>query len=129
MQGLGLNAKYAPRHLIAFRSLQQDMTKLSLQILSRGRALRYAAHMTAQDQSQARVLRTFTSDWGEALEEVTCPLCGANESQPVLTSSDLLYAKPGVYHLVRCRRCQLSYVNPRPTFEALGAHYPDDYIS
>lgn len=80
-------------------------------------------------QAKARVLRTFMSEWGEALEEVSCPLCSANDAELVIESSDLLYGKPGVYRLVRCRACDLSYVNPRPSFAALGAHYPDDYIS
>jgi ubiquinone/menaquinone biosynthesis C-methylase UbiE len=88
-----------------------------------------ATYQNSPGRSAARVLRTFTAEWGEALEEVTCPLCGADDAELALESSDLLYGKPGVYRLVRCRGCKLEYVNPRPTFEALGAHYPDDYIS
>jgi SAM-dependent methyltransferase len=31
--------------------------------------------------------------------------------------------------LVECTACHLNYVNPRPTFEALGRHYPPDYFA
>jgi ubiquinone/menaquinone biosynthesis C-methylase UbiE len=76
----------------------------------------------------ARVLRAFTSEWGEPLEEVSCPLCGANDAALALESSDALYGKPGRYRVVRCRACSLEYTNPRPSFDALAAHYPDDYM-
>ena len=73
------------------------------------------------------ILRRFTSEHGEALEEIVCPLCSGAESTPVLETKDMLYGKPGPYRLVRCRSCTLAYLNPRPTFAALAAHYPDDY--
>lgn len=72
--------------------------------------------------------RTFVSEWGEELEEVSCPLCGGAETETVLVGNDLLYGKPGTYPVVKCSGCGLSYVNPRPTFRSLGAHYPDDYF-
>jgi ubiquinone/menaquinone biosynthesis C-methylase UbiE len=77
---------------------------------------------------RAKVLRRFVSEFGEAQEEVTCPLCGDNDAELALEGSDILYGKPGRYRVVRCRNCSLSFVNPRPTFEALAAHYPDDYM-
>jgi SAM-dependent methyltransferase len=76
----------------------------------------------------ARVLRCFTSEHGESLEEIACPLCGVDDAEVMLRSRDALYAKPGEYRVVRCRACTLSYVNPRPTFAALAEHYPDDYM-
>lgn len=80
------------------------------------------------DDTPARVLRRFTAQWGESLEEVACPLCGADRAELALEGSDLLYGKPGRYRVMRCRECALLYTNPRPTFEALAAHYPDDYM-
>jgi SAM-dependent methyltransferase len=74
-----------------------------------------------------RVLRSFRSEHGEALEEVACPLCGSERSTLAFEARDLLFGKPGTYRLVRCDDCTLSYVNPRPTFASLGAHYPDNY--
>lgn len=90
-----------------------------------------AAELTTQARARAsdlpRVLRRFTSEHGELLEEVACPLCGSERSTLAFEARDLLFGKPGTYRLVRCDDCALSYVNPRPTFESLGAHYPDNY--
>jgi len=76
------------------------------------------------------IVRTFASEAhaGELQEEIACPLCGARDEELVLTAHDLIFRRPGGYRLVRCRGCQLEYVNPRPTSEALGVHYPDDYF-
>jgi len=79
-------------------------------------------------QRPGRVLRTFSSEWGEPLEEVACPLCGVADAALELEGKDILYGAPGRYQVVRCRACTLLYTNPRPTFEALAAHYPDDYM-
>jgi SAM-dependent methyltransferase len=35
---------------------------------------------------------------------------------------------PGDFPIVRCRRCGLVYVNPRPTKEAISDYYPKDYV-
>lgn len=75
-----------------------------------------------------KIIRTFTSDWGESLEEVACPTCAASDATLLLESRDPLYGQPGRYRLVRCNACALVYVNPRPTPDALGIHYPDDYL-
>jgi ubiquinone/menaquinone biosynthesis C-methylase UbiE len=78
--------------------------------------------------SGSTVLRTFVNEHGEEQEEVTCPLCGSADSVLAFEGKDLLYGKPGSYRVVRCNACTLAYVNPRPTFKSLGAHYPDDYF-
>ena len=41
---------------------------------------------------------------------------------------DRMFGKPGEYGLVRCAQCSTRYLCPRPTLEALAAHYPDEYI-
>lgn len=75
------------------------------------------------------VLETFYNpDNQEQQERIACPLCGQHEQQLVFLGRDLLFAHPGHYRLVRCRGCALEYVNPRPTPEALGVHYPSDYF-
>jgi SAM-dependent methyltransferase len=75
------------------------------------------------------VIRTFDSEeHGEAQEEIACPLCRGRESREVLLARDLLFAQPGTYPLVRCEKCSMEYVSPRPTGSALGRHYPDDYF-
>ncbi len=67
-------------------------------------------------------------DPGESLETVSCPLCDADDAKTILYGRDRLFGRPGRYRVVRCTACRLIYVNPRPTFEALAEHYPDDYF-
>jgi len=45
---------------------------------------------------------------------VTCALCGSDDSEPVCYSRDFLTDHPGVFTIVRCRRCSLRYQSPRP---------------
>lgn len=79
--------------------------------------------------SQLIVRRTFESaEHGEEQQEIACPLCGQSDESLVLVGRDLLFRKPGGYRLVRCRGCELEYVNPRPTPTALGPHYPETYF-
>ncbi|MFW5924716.1 MAG: class I SAM-dependent methyltransferase [Myxococcota bacterium] len=76
------------------------------------------------------IVRQFTSlAHQEILEEVACPLCGAHDDSPAMVARDRLFGRPGAYPLVRCDACAMLYVNPRPTPDALGAHYPDDYFA
>lgn len=75
------------------------------------------------------LVRTFTSlEHGEPQEDIACPLCNSTERDTVLVGSDLLFNLPGRYPLVQCKGCGLKYVNPRPTPEALGRHYPKEYF-
>lgn len=61
------------------------------------------------------------------LESVACPFgCGKGDDV-VLTGRDLLHNLPGVFTVVKCRSCGLMRTNPRPTPEAMGFYYPDDY--
>jgi SAM-dependent methyltransferase len=64
----------------------------------------------------------------EPQEDVPCPMCGASSPRPVLYARDRLFNRPGVYRIVECTACDLRYLCPRPTFEALGAHYPSSYF-
>src|SRR5262245_1588222 len=76
-----------------------------------------------------KIVRTFSSDeHGELQEQIACPLCESSDGHVVLEGRDLLFRRPGRYPLVRCESCGLKYVNPRPTPEALGRHYPEDYF-
>src|SRR5262245_3503444 len=51
-------------------------------------------------------------------EHVPCNLCGADDPEPTLD-------KHG-FTIVRCRRCGLAYVTPRPTAAELIALYSDE---
>ncbi len=64
----------------------------------------------------------------ELQETVPCLMCGTADSTPFLDVRDRLFGRPGTYHIVRCSSCDLLYVNPRPTVEALKEHYPDNYL-
>ncbi len=74
------------------------------------------------------IIRTFqATEHDENQEQIACPLCGSSSDRLVLEARDLLFARPGRYRLVQCEDCNLKYVNPRPTPEALNHHYPDQY--
>lgn len=61
-------------------------------------------------------------------EHVACLQCGEDDPEALLVGRDNLFARSGEFPVVRCRRCELVYVTPRPTPEALGRHYPDAYF-
>jgi SAM-dependent methyltransferase len=41
---------------------------------------------------------------------------------------DRLFGRTGWYRVVQCVSCNTQYLNPRPTRDALTAHYPTDYL-
>ncbi|MCM8750108.1 class I SAM-dependent methyltransferase [Thermomicrobiaceae bacterium CFH 74404] len=62
------------------------------------------------------------------LEPVACDLCGADDTEPILSLRDLIHRTTGLpFTLVRCRRCGLRYLNPRPILAQLDRFYPVDY--
>ncbi len=56
-------------------------------------------------------------------ETIDCPLCCANAEGELLSLS----GDYGDYRLVKCRVCNMSYLNPRPDRESIGLFYPDEY--
>jgi SAM-dependent methyltransferase len=63
-----------------------------------------------------------------ALEAVCCDLCGADDPDPVRELRDLMFGTTSqTFQLVRCRRCGLDYLNPRPPLSELDRFYRDDY--
>lgn len=62
------------------------------------------------------------------LEEVACPLCGAEERRVLL---DSLGDRQGVtamrFRIVACTACGDAYLSPRPRIETLGQFYPAGY--
>ena len=69
------------------------------------------------------------SSAADGWESTACPLCHEQRSRRVLHAPDRLHGVPGEFHLVRCSRCRHVYLNPRPTRDAIGSFYPDDYGS
>lgn len=61
------------------------------------------------------------------MEWIFCDLCGANDTDLLYAEKDRLHRLEGVFYLVRCRRCGLIYINPRPTPEEMSYYYPDNY--
>ena len=53
------------------------------------------------------------------LEHVTCNLCGSDDSDTVHSQ--------GVFGIVKCRSCGLTYVNPRLSPQALAKEYDEKY--
>ena len=66
--------------------------------------------------------------WEPTLETVACDLCAADDAEPLMWAEDTRYGVPGRFRVVRCRVCELVYVNPRPAAESLGRYYPAEYM-
>lgn len=61
-----------------------------------------------------------------SLEEPACALCGARQNQVIMRGlKDSRYRTQGVWRIVRCVRCRLAYLSPRPDRAAIGAYYPE----
>ena len=62
------------------------------------------------------------------MESVYCPLCGADDTRLMFKTEDYLYkTSEEKFRIVRCRRCRLVYVNPRPDADEIHAYYPPDF--
>lgn len=74
-----------------------------------------------------------------ATESVACDLCDNKESHTVLTTRDRWWMEHGgteqampcdsQWTIVTCNECGLTYTNPRPTQQAIGTYYPQDYYA
>ncbi len=63
-----------------------------------------------------------------AQEQVdVCDLCGGTSFKPRKEWKDILMFGPETWRLVECEGCNLHFINPRPTREAIGAFYGGDY--
>ena len=63
------------------------------------------------------------------IEYVSCNFCGSNDYAIYLEQEDNRYPQTPRYkfRLVRCKECNLIYLNPRPTPEFIDNFYPDNY--
>lgn len=59
-------------------------------------------------------------------EYANCNLCGADNTELLFTVSENRFRLGGSFSLVRCKRCGLVYLNPRPTKEGIAVFYPKD---
>ena len=59
------------------------------------------------------------------IESVVCNLCGGSQAEELYRCKDYRFEIDDYeWPVVRCRQCGLSYLNPRPTEEAIGRYYP-----
>ncbi len=62
------------------------------------------------------------------LAPALCCLCGVEDADPIAVGTDFEYrTSPDEFLAVRCRRCRLVYLNPRPADDEAERIYPDDY--
>jgi 2-polyprenyl-3-methyl-5-hydroxy-6-metoxy-1,4-benzoquinol methylase len=79
------------------------------------------------DMQRTVATRNSASDVG-GRESVRCNFCHADSFDVVIASGrDRRHHLPGDFRMVKCRQCNLVYLNPRPTAEALSAYYPEEY--
>lgn len=70
-----------------------------------------------------------TAEHAAGVVDVRCPICGERAVEHVLVGRDEYFGLPGQFTLVRCGRCDLVYISPRPPFERILEHYPSSYYS
>lgn len=69
------------------------------------------------------------SESARVREDVACDFCGACDSTLVWARlQDRDIPADETFSIVRCRRCGLVYLNPRPTPEQIGRYYSPDYL-
>ncbi|MFH1190118.1 MAG: class I SAM-dependent methyltransferase [Candidatus Omnitrophota bacterium] len=57
------------------------------------------------------------------LETVDCQLCGGDDLAFLLSASNIKQRCNRMYDVVRCKRCGLAFLNPRPVKESLVKYY------
>ena len=64
------------------------------------------------------------------MDSVICDLCHSDQSEVVTRQRDLLLEVANdEFTIVKCCRCGLVYLNPRPSKDLLGSYYPTAYHS
>lgn len=54
-----------------------------------------------------------------------CNLCGIDDAASFLSATERWFGYGGQFQYVRCLKCGLIYLHPRPAEEVLAAHYPN----
>lgn len=62
------------------------------------------------------------------VEAVACPACGDDAAEPVECSPAQMAESSELFQFVRCGRCALVRLSPRPTLAALPRWYDDTYL-
>jgi len=65
------------------------------------------------------------------LEYVNCNLCGSDDAELLYEAIPLRHNYDKKYNnkfrVVKCRRCGLVYINPRPDSKSISSYYPESY--
>ena len=61
------------------------------------------------------------------LEYVSCDLCGADNTEILFTGKDRMLNVDGYFNVVKCLKCDLIYINPRPNQKHIHEYYPVEY--
>jgi SAM-dependent methyltransferase len=61
------------------------------------------------------------------METTPCPMCGADDGEPLVSTADHMNPGPERFQMLSCRACGHLYQSPRPSPETIGRYYPNDY--
>ncbi len=61
------------------------------------------------------------------MEYIACNLCGGDDYQILFDGRDRTLGGTETFQSVRCRKCGLIYLNPRPTLSEIDQYYPPQY--
>lgn len=59
-------------------------------------------------------------------ETVNCPLCGSEEYRRNLSAPDRFNLNGATFKITRCRNCEFTYLNPRPTRQSISEFYKSE---
>ena len=75
-----------------------------------------------------RLSEKLTQQEDSEIESVeVCPLCHGRDTELMFWTFDRRYHRPGKFGTFKCIGCGLIRLSPRPTVEAIGSHYPEEY--
>ena len=62
------------------------------------------------------------------MEYIHCPLCEADDTKFLFTRKDFTHRVSDVeFIVVRCKKCGMVYLNPRPDQEEIHSYYPEEF--
>lgn len=61
------------------------------------------------------------------MEEVSCNLCGGENTELLFSGKDWVFPTNEEFNIVRCKKCGLVFLNPRPGKDEIVKYYPDEY--
>jgi ubiquinone/menaquinone biosynthesis C-methylase UbiE len=62
------------------------------------------------------------------MEYVNCNLCGANNYDLLVVGKDQLFGSEERFNIVKCKECDLIYLNPRPKETEITKYYPSQCL-